>query len=47
MYRAGHASNVYVQLPDGSLKRSDIYLAQGVKDVLVFEPTTLLVCTPA
>lgn len=78
-----HASDVYVQFPDGSLKRPDIsifcrepdetedavtllpeavievvsrgyeakdleigppfYLAQGVKDVLVFDPTSLLV----
>lgn len=78
-----HASNVYVQFPDGSLKRPDIaifcrepdetedailllpeavievvskgyeakdleigppfYLAQGVKDVLIFDPTSLLV----
>jgi Uma2 family endonuclease len=78
-----HASAVYVQFPDGSLKRPDIsifcrepdetedavtllpeavievvsrgyeakdleigppfYLAQGVKDVLVFDPTSLLV----
>jgi Uma2 family endonuclease len=78
-----HASDVYVQFPDGSLKRPDIaifcrepdeaedaislvpeavvevvskgyeakdleigppfYLAQGVKDVIVFDPTSLLV----
>ena len=78
-----HASSVYVQFPDGSLKRPDIaifcrepdetedailllpeavievvskgyeakdlelgppfYLAQGVKDVIVFDPTSLLV----
>ena len=78
-----HASDVYVQFPDGSLKRPDVaifcrepdetedaihlvpeavievvsrgyeakdlelgppfYLAQGVKDVIVFDPTSLLV----
>jgi Uma2 family endonuclease len=78
-----HASDVYVQFPDGSLKRPDIaifcrepdeqedaitlvpeavievvsrgyeakdleigppfYLAQGVKDVIIFDPTSLLV----
>lgn len=78
-----HASDVYVQFPDGSLKRPDIaifcrdpdetedaitlvpeavvevvskgyeakdleigppfYLSQGVKDVIVFDPTSLLV----
>ena len=78
-----HASDVYVQFPDGSLKRPDIsifcrepseeedairllpeavievvskgyeakdleigprfYLSQGVKDVVVFDPSTLLV----
>jgi Uma2 family endonuclease len=78
-----HAADVYVQFPDGSLKRPDIsvfcrepdeqedaislvpeavidvvsrgyeakdleigppfYLSQGVKDVVVFDPTTLLV----
>lgn len=78
-----HVSDVYVQFPDGSLKRSDIalfcrepdehddairlvpeavievvskgyeakdleigppfYLSQGVKDVVVFDPTSLLV----
>jgi Uma2 family endonuclease len=78
-----HASDVYVQFPDGSLKRPDIaifcrepdeqedaitlvpeavveivsrgyeakdleiappfYLAQGVKDVVIFDPTSLLV----
>jgi len=49
------AANVYVQFPDGSLKRPDIrfsyeakdleisppiYLANGVKDVVVFNPYT-------
>src|SRR3954471_16749496 len=78
-----HAADVYIQFPDGSLKRPDIsifcrepdelddairlvpqavievvskgyeakdleigpsfYLSQGVKDVIVFDPTTLLV----
>jgi len=78
-----HAADVYVQFPDGSIKRPDVsiwyrepseqedavtlmpeavievvnkgyevkdleigpgfYLSQGVKDVLVFDPTTLLV----
>src|SRR4029453_15978225 len=80
-----HAADVYIQFPDGSLKRPDIsifcrepddkeqeeaitlvpeavievvskgyeakdleigprfYLSQGVKDVVVFDPTTLLV----
>jgi Uma2 family endonuclease len=78
-----HAADVYVQFPDGSLKRPDVailcrepdeqddaitlvpeavievvskgyeakdlevgppfYLSQGVKDVIVFDPTTLLV----
>ena len=78
-----HAADVYVQFPDGSLKRPDVaifarepdeeddaitlipeavievvskgyeakdlelgpsfYLSQGVKDVLVFDPTSLLV----
>lgn len=78
-----HASDVYVQFPDGSLKRPDVsifcrepediddaitmvpeavievvskgyeakdleigpgfYLSQGVKDVIVFDPSTLLV----
>lgn len=78
-----HASDVYVQFPDGSLKRPDVaifcrepdetedaiqlvpeavievvskgyeakdleigppfYLVQGVKDVIVFDPTSLLV----
>lgn len=78
-----HASDVYIQFPDGSLKRPDVaifckepdeqedaitlipeavievvsrgyeakdleiglpfYLSQGVKDVLVFDPTSLLV----
>jgi Uma2 family endonuclease len=78
-----HAADVYVQFPDGSLKRPDVslfcrepdeqddaitlvpeavieviskgyeakdleigpgfYLSQGVKDVVVFDPTTLLV----
>lgn len=78
-----HASDVYIQFPDGSLKRPDVaifcrepdeqedavtlvpeavievvskgyeakdleigphfYLSQGVKDVVIFDPTTLLV----
>jgi Uma2 family endonuclease len=82
-YARVHASDVYVQFPDGSLKRPDVasfcrepdesedaillvpeavievvskgyeardlelgppfHLAQGVKDVIVFDPTSLLV----